>query len=292
MNRHILVPLDGRDLSFHALPLVKALARPGDRIELVTAFEPVPPFPLPEYREAATRWAQARQAEATEWLGDCDAEVDTTILFRAPSVALRDYAEEVSPDLVVMATHGRGPISRAWIGSITDGILRSGVAPTVAVRPSGEVIPETGVAATVGKVLVALDGSTDAERALQTVLEELGPETLIHAVRVVDLGRGLPSPYLPQEAQEGRSAIADAEAYMEGVRVREEANGTAISVAVLKGQRPSEAILRAATGEGCDLIAMGSRGVGRVKRFALGSVLDKVIRSSELPVLVVPPAGD
>ena len=50
---------------------------------------------------------------------------------------------------------------------------------------------------------------------------------------------------------------------------------------------PAAAILREADGEKV-LVAVGSRGLGPVKRMRLGSVSTKVLRAAEGPVLVYP----
>ncbi|NNM31759.1 MAG: hypothetical protein HKO53_01750, partial [Gemmatimonadetes bacterium] len=63
MSKHICVTVDGSSLSLHALPVAGAIAEPGDVVELVTAVDPVPPFPVPGYAEAAARWVKKRHEE-------------------------------------------------------------------------------------------------------------------------------------------------------------------------------------------------------------------------------------
>ncbi len=50
---------------------------------------------------------------------------------------------------------------------------------------------------------------------------------------------------------------------------------------------PAEAIVNLARLRNCDLIVMGSRGLGTFKELLLGSVSDKVVRRASCPVLVV-----
>ena len=52
-----------------------------------------------------------------------------------PDRAIVAAARERAVDLIVMATHSRGPLARALFGSVTEGVVRSGVAPVLVVHP-------------------------------------------------------------------------------------------------------------------------------------------------------------
>ena len=58
----------------------------------------------------------------------------------------------------------------------------------------------------------------------------------------------------------------------------------------MKGD-PSEEIPKIANEEKYDLVVMGNRGLSGIKGFLLGSVSDKVSRSSECPVVIVKISG-
>jgi len=53
---------------------------------------------------------------------------------------------------------------------------------------------------------------------------------------------------------------------------------------------PAREIVRVAERDGCDLIVMGYRGVGRASRFFFGSTTEGVIRTTSVPVVAIPPA--
>lgn len=55
---------------------------------------------------------------------------------------------------------------------------------------------------------------------------------------------------------------------------------------IIEGQ-PAKEILKLAEEEWVDLIVMGTLGRSGIEKFILGSVADKVIRGSRIPVLVV-----
>ncbi len=59
-----------------------------------------------------------------------------------------------------------------------------------------------------------------------------------------------------------------------------------LSTRVVSGDPASE-ILEIAGEEGCDLIVMSTHGMGTITRFLLGSVTNKVVHHSKVPVLVV-----
>ena len=52
--------------------------------------------------------------------------------------ALLEHAAAKNVDLVVMSTHGRGPLSRFWLGSVADELVRRMPVPVLLVRPKEE----------------------------------------------------------------------------------------------------------------------------------------------------------
>ncbi len=65
------------------------------------------------------------------------------------------------------------------------------------------------------------------------------------------------------------------------------AHGVEVKAEILEGN-PGEEILDFAEANDIDMIAMGTKGGSGVNRFLLGSVAEKVVRHSKVPVLVVP----
>jgi nucleotide-binding universal stress UspA family protein len=78
---------------------------------------------------------------------------------------------------------------------------------------------------------------------------------------------------------EGESAVADIRQLAEGA-------GLPVETTVLEGS-PSREIVRYAEEQDCDLIVMGTHGRGGIDRLLLGSVAERVVRASEVPVLTV-----
>jgi nucleotide-binding universal stress UspA family protein len=75
----------------------------------------------------------------------------------------------------------------------------------------------------------------------------------------------------------------------EQVRKIEEAGGTVAIAHLRMGERRDEAIVHLAEEIGADLIVIGSRGRGGLRRALMGSVSDSVVRHAHCPVLVVRP---
>ena len=140
------------------------------------------------------------------------------------------------------------------------------------------------------RILLATDGSSHAELAAMKAVD-LAKSTGAR-LQVVAVGRTFPAAVydvyteawredLRREAQE----VLDAQ-----VKKIEEAGGT-VAIAHLKmNERRDEAIVHLAEEIDADLIVIGSRGFGGLKRALLGNVADSVVRHAHCPVLVVRPS--
>lgn len=136
------------------------------------------------------------------------------------------------------------------------------------------------------RILVPLDGSPRAEM----ILPQLG-RILRHEDAEILLLR---SYFVPEVSPEWATVSADvrrqereaAQAYIHDVARRFAGQGAKVNGRILPGTA-AESILKAAEEEGATLIAMATHGRSGLARFALGSVAEKVVRSSPVPVLLV-----
>jgi nucleotide-binding universal stress UspA family protein len=149
------------------------------------------------------------------------------------------------------------------------------------------------------KILVPLDGSKLAECALPHV-EELakGCDTeeviLVSVTERVKGYRELEDPGQPM----GRRLVPEAfgkkekqaQKYLDRIAKAMQAKGINVSTEVLLW-KPAEAIIGYAKQSKCDLIVMASHGHSGLTRWAFGSVADKVLRASGVPVLIVRAPG-
>jgi nucleotide-binding universal stress UspA family protein len=300
-----MVPLDGSRLAEQALPMACALADgAGARLRLVLVHQP-PSLPLEP--ASATLYSSA---ESTIHKGELkylqkirgglrqDGRVVSAATVSGPIAStLIEHAREIEADLIVMATHGRGPVQRLWLGSVADAMVRSTQVPVLLVRPSEEGSGRVAVDQ-IQWILVPLDGSALAEQALDPAValaRACGAEIdLVQVVRPVLLAVNPPmiAPSLvPSAYDQGLTDIARTQAqdYLHDIAERHRKGGLVMSAAACVGWDPVETLLELARPPRYGLIALATHGRGGLRRLAMGSVADKLVRAAEVPVLVCRP---
>lgn len=301
MPRTILLPVDGSNFAEHALPYALGIARrTGATLHPVLVHFPAdgvsPSYPYAEAVEA--RDAEQRDHDAAymdELVGrlrSSGVPIRPALLSGPVERELTRYVETARIDLVVMTTHGRSGLERAWLGSTADTLIRRSMVPLLLIRPSDET-QEIGAEDhdAFGRVLVALDGSATAEVALRDALAlgttEGAELVLCHVIQPPVVPT---SSYLPHTIQithdETMTRKASMMAYLAAIAGEPWLADRAIRTTVRVDPHPPSAILKLAGEVGADLIVMGTHGRGGLRRMILGSVADKVIRGSTRSVLV------
>jgi nucleotide-binding universal stress UspA family protein len=224
---------------------------------------------------------------------EADFKVRATVLKGSPPEAIHNHAAERGVDLVVMATHGRGPMSRFWLGSTADGLIRHSMIPILLLRPCEEE-PGTQPDFSPRRVLVPLDGSNESEAILTHALAVAGNgETEFDLLRIYPYPKEIGSSYLPQTVQVNVDALESARTaaaeYVEEKAATLIERGIPTKGHIVTDREPAAGILHFAEQSGADLIAMCTHGRSGVSRFVLGSVTDKVIRGAQFPTLVCHP---
>ena len=142
------------------------------------------------------------------------------------------------------------------------------------------------------KILLATDGSETSMRAAKNAVS-IGKKAgaTVTAVYVVDVHRlaqlpgyaampGIKDNLMELMFKEGSEALEEIEDMARDA-------GVAYERVVAEGD-PGEELLKLCRDPGFDLIVLGTIGKSGLKRFLLGSVAEKVVRHSHVPVLVVP----
>jgi nucleotide-binding universal stress UspA family protein len=294
----ILVPLDGTSFAEQALRHALSIARRAKAEIALASVDEVLPVELADVdglgqiRDARARYLDAlvERIRASGVTG-----VSSVVLTGAVADQLETYRTEIGAGLTVMSTHGRGPLSRAWLGSVADRLSRATAVPIMLVRPEADDAAEVDLASDVelGDIVVPIDGSPLSESALEpaTALGLLfgASYTLLRFVAFPHLP---PSVYMPDIIEENRRLVEEmrpeAESQLQTLASGLEARGLAVSWTNGIVTNVATSILEVAEARNADLIAMASHGRGGIRRMTLGSVTDKVVRSSTRPVLVVP----
>jgi len=199
--------------------------------------------------------------------------------------ALLAEAQHWPDPLLVLASHGRGGLGRAVLGSVTDRVVRAGVCPVLVVRAGGTFVRAT-------HLLVPLDGSEEAERALPYAVafaERTGAR--ITLVRVAETYREVllewrGRPVAPEAVERIATLEREATAYLEAVRTRLPAD-LPVALLALSGD-PKRQLVAAVERERPDLVVLTTHGRGGVQRWLLGSVTERLLTATRVPLLVVP----
>ena len=297
MYRQIVVPLDGSTFAEAALPLALALSRRTKAtLHLVTVVEPSPAIARAEWESASREWIEYLSGVSERIAGRAGGELTTALRIGHVVETLLAEARVREADVVVMATHGRGVLSRAWLGSVANGFLHQADRPVILVRPEeGEAPPDAPVKG-FETLLVPLDGSELSECALAHAIE-LGElfGSAYHLTRVVSYPLEIAPLHLPHTVHwmsqdVVTDAKADAAEYLEAHAERMRRRGLRVTTSVALDPQPGHGILAEAEAVGCDAITMATHGRTGISRAILGSAADKVLRGTHVPLLLYRPA--
>jgi nucleotide-binding universal stress UspA family protein/predicted transcriptional regulator len=231
-------------------------------------------------RETATAYLEeARTRLASEQL-----TVETIVREGGPMAVLLDLADERGAEGIVMATHGRGGLVRAVLGSIARHVVQHATIPVLLVRPDSATAERQPA---LDRLLVPLDGSTLAEGALDlaNVLAKPGSTLILVRVEEADSASGGGwRALLPHHSNDEVRRAATT--YLE--RIAETTVRPELLTHVdLRLGEPTEQILAAARENDADIIVMATHGRTGPARWLLGSVADEVVQQADRPVLLV-----
>jgi nucleotide-binding universal stress UspA family protein len=279
MFENVLVGVDGSANGRDAITLASRLADPGGRLTLanVRAGETHPlhaitPGLLAEERDASLKLLERERAEA-----GVEAEL-LSLVAASPGAGLHRQAEEQDADLLVVGSCSRGAFGRAMLGDDTRAAL-NGSPCAVAIAARGYAARPVPIA----KVGVAYNGSPESERALAKAREVAEPtRAQIDVLEVVAIPSyaftGLMAPSIGDSID---LMLTEANA-----RLSKLPGVVGHAVYGLAGEE------LAAFGKDVDLLVVGSRSYGPVKRLVLGSTSEYLERHARCSLLVLPRPAD
>ena len=306
MFRKLLLPLDRSSLAEQAIGHAASIAREsGATIDIVLVHEPFPfagYADLPGWDADTTAEQKYLEAVADELKSGAQVTATCSVLRGAPAEMIIRRAREVDADLIVMTSHGRTGFSRTWLGSVADAVMRKSAIPVLMLRPEreSETTKRRVAARGVKRILVPMDGSALGGGIVPAAIDARPHGARVdhaasrrahrshrHGVRTNACpSRACPScPMRRRRSNSSMSATTELESVAQ--RLHEETGITIDSHVVVSGHA-AQAIVDQAEALNIDIIAMSTHGRG-ASRFFLGSVADKVLRSSRIPVLLYRP---
>ncbi len=313
MFQRIIVPLDGSSRAERAIPVAANLAR-ASQGSIVFLRVVIPAHSVGFYgAEPAVGVVptilETSIAEADSYLTSVATvfrnylkgiRVETEVETGSAASTILSATRWEHGDLIVLCSHGDTGLKRWIFNSIALQAARKSPVPVLIVNEHGETHPLENLTHPL-HVMVALDGSMLAEIALNSVvhlmtaLNPTGQNTL-HLLRVIDVPvvNGSMRGHTQLEPLIREKACTQAKAYLEQVvkRLQEEvqSKGTlAITTSIVVSSDVAGAIIQQAEENTCDLIAIATHGRGGLMRILMGSVTERILGYTKLPLFIVRP---
>ena len=300
MYTNILIPTDGSDYvepairygldlarrydaNVHALHVVDSSPLESD-FDLTALETDVETLPEAWYDAGDTATQQIASQASERGLG-----VVTEVRRGIPAREIASYITDNGIDLVCMGTRGRTGLGRLLLGSVTTRIVRTVDRPIFSVKPkavNAESELESERRGGFENILVPTDGSKPAREAVTHGLELAQTyDATLHGLYVVDRGAYASRPgWTWNELQHGLEQ--DGETVLENFQSRAASNDVPVAVELTHGV-PYQEIVEYCDRHETDLVAMGTHGRSGLTRQIVGSVTERVLRSSDVPVLTI-----
>jgi nucleotide-binding universal stress UspA family protein len=203
-------------------------------------------------------------------LGDAASDVEIEVVRGVPGDALVARSTRPETALIVLGARGLGGFEGMLLGSVTQECVERAACPVVVVRGV-----ESAASMPPAKILLGMDGSDGSARALewagQVATATGGSIVAVHA----------PGIGMSREYHEEAGRLLDLwTAPLQGT-------GELASAEIGDGDA-RDVLLDAAESHNADLIVVGTRGLGAVRRMLVGSVAGHLVRHAERPVAVIP----
>jgi len=298
MYTRILIPLDGSKTAENVLPYARFLAGafkvPVELMAVIDIAEMAAHLAAEKARHLDTMVEDGVRS-SQEYLKRVAASfpgatVNCTVEKGKAADTIVEKGDADKGALITMATHGRSGVNRWLLGSVAEKVLRSTTNPLLLVRVREQAKSEGE--ATFKSIIVPLDGSELAERALP-VAAELAKKLGLGVV----LFRAYHIPYSVYGDGDGYSAVNiesliaevrdEARSYLETKTAELKKQGLEKVTCIAKEGFSGDEIIKIGRENPDSLIAMCSHGRSGIKRWVLGSVTETVVRHAEDPVLIV-----
>lgn len=300
MFERILVPLDGSPRAEVILSLISRILRREESEILLLRVVTVPPaigrVSLAELRQQEREEAQRYIHDVARRFSGSGAKVNGRIAEGSPAETILETAKSEGATLIAMSTHGRSGLARWALGSVAEKVARASDVPLLLVRsfrrtPTGDLEPIVPEEIPFRRILVPVDGSPTSMAVIDPAkkfAQLYGSDMMVLHVETPYVP---PSPVLPGMEVVLPQMVPPATPSAQDETTKKAA--TRFEQAGLKATRlttvgePASEILDLSVNRGMDLIALGTHGRSGLARWALGSVAERILRSAEVPILLV-----
>ena len=199
MFENLLVAVNGSPCADRALELAVMLAKAeGSKLVICSVANPSalygqPPAVVELALEQIRDDARHAVNQALGKARAAGVTAEGCLLDGGPAYEIVLYAGKIHADAIVIGTHGRSGLKRLFMGSVAEGVLRAAAMPVFTVRESQHMPFTPESVAMKAHILVPIDGSENALRALEVARDfaaSLDAQLIVcHVVRSVEGGR-------------------------------------------------------------------------------------------------------
>ena len=278
--KNVLVPLDGSELALQALPTARVLAgRFGAELHTVTVVN--------SEKDSARG---VRLGAAALDVPDGDHRV-FVVTGHDPAETITQRAQSLGSCLVCLATHGRGRLGGALVGSVARSVVRGSADPVVVLGPMADnpgwtprprSWPEP---MSVARIVACVDGSETSEQVLPLAIG--WAQALDMSLTIVTATDADPSPIGSRRAETRYGEHPDAASYIERLVEEWREDLPAVDGAVLPDPiGPASAIRRHLEDRPAGLVALTTHARSGMERILGGAAAANIVHASTAPCLV------
>ncbi len=317
MFKRIIVPLDGSSQAEQAISVAARIARANHgTIVLLHAVKPLIDYGYTPHPLRSSSFTESLQEQDLERAQDylttvsyqdvlTGMKVERVALIGLAAPVILAYTRIHSADLIVMSSHGSTGVQRWAIGSVTQKIARLSTIPVLVVHAENASATEFQHPATRPlRALIALDGSPLAETVLLPAIQVMSAlaaemQGELHLIRIVKRAseykhRKIATNALEQTQQEAANYLGTiAKRVSAGIAVE---YGVKVTWSELVSDDVAATLINAAEVgiaegpmDGCDMLALATHGRTGLQHWMLGSITERILGNTTLPLLIVRP---
>jgi nucleotide-binding universal stress UspA family protein len=291
MYDHIVIAVDGSDAATRAARHGLALAHRFDATVEVLHVVEERALRLARSDDETDRLRAQGEAildEVAALSADHDQSVDPVLREGKPVAEIAAFVDERGADLLVVGRQGATGLGERLLGGVAEGLLGRSAVPVFVVPRAAADDPAYG------RVLLPTDGSENAAAATpHAAAVATHVDARLHVLNVVDLqaagglfsAGGLDQAFVERLSAEGERAVEDVADEVAAIAPDLPVVEAVVQLSSFDGV--AAGIRKYTADQEIDLVVIGSHGRSNLSRRLLGSVASAVLRTADVPVLLV-----